>query len=361
MKTKIIYIIILSVLTFVSCKKDENTVTEYPEYFNLSQEWQTSEPVSQGYNTNKLNNAIENAGRIENLKSLLVVRNGYLISENYFGQSSENEINNIRSVTKNVISILIGIAIDKGDISSVGEPIAPYFEKLGYTVVDEKANITIKHLLTMTSGFEWDEGNESDWGDDHIAYLLNKPLVAVPGEQFNYNTLSTHLLSVILTEATGMGTAEFAQEHLFKPLGITNYEWPTNDGYNIGGSQLRLRARDMAKMGMLFVNKGESNGQQIVPFDWVQQSTTVQVLSGMGWTWESISEGNYGYLWWLDTGRLHGVFMARGYGGQYIYCFPQLKLVIVTTAELATPENIEAQEAAISNLVMYEVFQALFD
>lgn len=359
-KKRIFILLVISMVlfSFISCGGDDDE-PNYTTNFDLSKEWPTATPSSQGFDENRLKTAIEKANNINNIKSLLVVRNGFLVSENYFRNGAVDNLHNVRSVTKSVISVLVGIAIEKGFITSVNDLIEPYLRKAGFELSVEQKEISIHHLLSMSSGFEWEEGKEEYWFTN-IQYLLDKPIVTKPGERFNYNTLSTHLLSVILTQATEKTVARFAEENLFAPLGISDYEWPVDDdNYNIGGSNLQLRARDMAKIGMLYVNKGESNAQQIVPFDWVQQSTAIQVSGGMGWTWESINKGNYGYLWWLDTGRIYGVFMARGWAGQLIYCFPSLKLVIVATSELPEFEAAQAQEIEISNFIMYDVFDAI--
>jgi len=364
MKSNIItYIIIaISILSF-SCE-EERVRPEFLENENLSTELPSILPAEQGFNIDDLNYAVTKARDISNLKSLLIIRNGYIVTEEYFNNYNQDSIHRTYSVTKSIISALIGIATEEGYIESENDPIYQYLEPLGYTFSEEKKAITIKHLLTMTSGLKWNEQSSEDsdaWynATDKVEFIINLPLENEPGEVWNYNTPEVHLLSVILTEATGMSTLEYADIKLFGLLGISKREWHKVGNYYYGGSYLDLRSRDMAKIGILYVNKGVSNNENIISWNWIQNTLEITGAQNSGWFWGNISEANYGYLWWQDTGRIHASFFASGYGGQLIYCVPALDLVVVTTAQFDQYTDIAAQENDLIGLVVNYIVPSL--
>ena len=225
------------------------------------------EKKANGSLTNSINleEVFEMARNTSNLRSLLVYQEGELIAEEYFDRFPSDSLEHVRSVTKSVMTTLIGIAIDKEIIKSVNDPITKY---LGNDAKG-KEEVTIKHLMAMTSGIAWNEvmGNmEIDqWinSKSPLKYVLNKELENAPGTSWKYSTGIIHLLSVILSEASGMSTLEFANTYLFHPLGITKVKWQLlNDGYYHGGSRLQLKPRDMLKFGRLYLNKGTFNGKK---------------------------------------------------------------------------------------------------
>ena len=199
--------------------------------------------------------------------SVVIIKNGYIVEETYPSDSyKQNTLHTIYSCTKSITSALIGIAIDQGYISGLDQKVLDFFPDREIANLDtQKQSITIEHLLTMTSGMEWDEwtipyidaqGNwnlqnslaQMDYSEDWVQYVLDRPLVDEPGKVFNYNTGTTHLLSAIIHQATGRTTRDFAQEYLFDPLGITEINWPTDpQGIFEGGNALALKPRDMAK------------------------------------------------------------------------------------------------------------------
>lgn len=198
-------------------------------------------------------------------------------------------------------------------------------------------DITIRHLLTMQSGFDIQENvkdryvwKSSDW----IKTILQVPIKWKPGKKFNNTTLNTHLLSAIITKATGMSILKYADKNLFSSLGISHVGWRTDpQRHPFGGSGMYLTSRDMAKFGQLYLNKGKYTGKQVVPSQWVMQSTTEKSgLIGRHFLLWKISYG-YGYLWWIK--RLDGyrdIPFASGYGGQKIVVIPQANVVIIITA-----------------------------
>lgn len=303
--------------------------------------WQEVTPESQGIRAEDLERMVEH---IENnnlaIHSVVIYKNGTIPFEAYFEPYSPGVSHNMKSTSKGVISALVGIALQEGFIESLDDSVLSYLPD--YETTDGgKADITVRDLLTMSSGLEW---NENDLNSMYtffvsrriVGRVLDQPLVDEPGARFNYNTGLTHLLSAIISEASGMSTRQFAEEHLFEPLGIRNVQWAIDrDGYHIGGSELFLTPRAMTKFGVMYLNGGEYAGTQIVPEDWVRTSTTSQVEGSFHGT-----QIEYGYLWWTDIeNRLftylenETVFLAMGVRGQRILVHRDLDMVVVITAD----------------------------
>lgn len=349
-------------LASASCRKSPTAPS--PARIDLSVEWQTASAQSQGIHAGQLQRAFDNARQINGLWSLLVVRNAKIVGEEYYAGNHADSLNHVRSVTKSVISALIGIALEKGLIKSVDQPIGDFLLPVVDSLEAQKSRITIRQLLTMTSGLQWHEigGLEySSWirASDHLKYVLQKPLVATPGQQFNYNSGAVHVLSVILTQASGMSTQAFADQVLFAPLGITERRWQQlSGGYFNGGAGLQLRPRDMAKLGWLMLQNGFSGTQDVVPSAWVSQ--TLQVQQNLGFSFGGLRRTHYGFLWWLDHGYAREVWLAWGYGGQFVYCVPALNLVVVTTADWRlSDEATDVNEKAILNLIANDIVPAV--
>lgn len=294
--------------------------------------WGISTPEQQGidsYQIDNLFNFIQKNSEYSNIHSILLVKNGYLITEGYLNKNKQHKIGNIKSVTKSITSILLGIAIDQGYIKSVDDNISIYFPEYFEDEDDPKRLITIRDLLTMETGLNWDEW-ASSYKDpngmykskDTIAYVLNRELTFDPGKKFTYSTGTSQLLAGVIQRATLMSLEEFSLNYLFKPLGIQDYQWKkSKDGINYGGVHLYLKPRDLAKIGQLSLNKGLWNGNTIVSSEWIDTSTSGHTIFGY-------DDGPYGYHWWI---RPKG-YMAQGYGGQYIYVIPKEQLVIIITA-----------------------------
>jgi CubicO group peptidase (beta-lactamase class C family) len=300
-------------------------------------EWQTASPESQGMDSNvlvELLKSIEN-GEID-IDALVVVRNGYVVLDATVFPFSifPDARHDVLSCTKSVISILIGIAIDKGYIEGVDQPVLSFFPEASVANLDaRKENMTLEHLLTMTTGFDCKDSYLYGWdglylmraSSDWVQFMLDLPMARDPGSYFEYCNGASFLLSAILQEATGVSAFEFAQEHLFAPLGISDVVWESNpQGISIGYSDLQLRPKDMAKIGYLYLNDGVWDGEQIVASKWVQVSTQKHI-PGTLQEW-------YGYQWWVDES---GIYMALGYGGQYIIVVPEENLVVVFVSDLA--------------------------
>jgi len=291
--------------------------------------WTSSTPEEQGLDSRKLAEAFDFLKAKEpNIHSLLAVRNGVIVVEAVFSPFSAGSRHDIASVTKSVTSTLIGIALRKGLIRSLGEPVLAYFpERKPAHLDDPKKSVALRHLLAMRGGFQCltSPGEvtlmQMIGSPDWIQFMLDLPMAAKPGDAFVYNSGGVHLLSAILRKAAGRSALEFARSELFGPLGITDVVWPTDpQGLdNHGWGDLQLRPRDMAKIGYLFLNKGAWEGRSIMTPEWVDEATR---------PYPGAKENNYGFLWWLDP--KYG-YSARGRGGQYIYVLPRLNMVVVMT------------------------------
>ncbi len=286
-------------------------------------------PESQGLDSTILAKAEAALQSLPQTYSFLVIRNGVLVDERYFHGSNYDQANNIQSASKTILSGLIGIALNKGLLVSVDQKISDVLSP-DFTFTAMTKQLTLRHLLTMSAGISWIEDtteNAIEDADNWVQAILNLPFVATPGSLFNYDTGLTHLLSAVLTEGTGIDTCSFAAQYLFKPLGITIKHWGRDpQGYYSGGYNLYLTPRDLARVALMYLQKGEFQGQSVVPADWIAEATTSKIQS-------EHPQYTYGYLWWLFTAAGHPVYKMWGYGGQFAYLVPDLNLIMVTTTD----------------------------
>jgi CubicO group peptidase (beta-lactamase class C family) len=299
--------------------------------------WRISSPEDQGMDAALLAQMFENIEQHRlKIDSVLVVRNGYIVAEKYYAPYTINTQHVLYSCTKSFISALIGMAIEDGFIESVGQHVLDFFPDQSFQNLDaRKEAMTLEDLLTMRAGIAWNEGMPAYQGmmgsSDWVAYVLDKPMETDPGNRFNYCSGCSHVMSAIIEKTTDEGTLTFAKNHLFEPLGITNYDWEVDsNGVPNGGWGLHMTPREMAKFGYLFLNEGEWDGQQIIPSEWVRESTQVGLPTGEG--------VDYAYQWWLYPNL--DLYAAQGLNGQMIYVIPDLSLVVVFTADMANPSPI---------------------
>lgn len=295
--------------------------------------WNISTPEEVGLNSTMLNTAFNEASSKSFINSIVVIRNGKIAAEKYFNGGNVNTYQTVRSVSKSFLSALIGIAIDK-EMLRLNQKMIDYFPEYNSSKIDSRIkDITLEHLLTMKSGIKGDEEayfiftNSNNW----IKTIIELPLDFAPGTKFQYSTAGTHLISGMLSKAIGMSTFEFAKNYLFEPIGIVINDWAHDpQGYYLGGNEMFFTTRNMAVLGLLYLNNGRLNDKQIVPVDWVNKSLIYSGGSNM--VWGSLSKGGYGYLWWL--GQLAGqkIYFALGHGGQFIVCVPTLNLIIAATS-----------------------------
>jgi CubicO group peptidase (beta-lactamase class C family) len=265
------------------------------------------------------------------INTVIVMQGERLLGEWY--ASGKDSIGALYSCTKSVLSVLIGIAVDKGIISDVEQPITTFL-KHPIEISEALSQITIKHLLTMTPGFEWPDFDKPyktfKAAPDPVAYVFDQPLISEPGAAFAYNSGGSHLLSAILTEAAGMSALSFAKEHLFEPLGFQSARWMERTGVNEGGTGLYLTGRDLARIGALYAQKGRFGDKQLVSAAWVDESTALHHKGLL--QYEPPIYGGYGYHWWHSPESHNGLcdcYFAFGHGGQYLLIVPEYELVIV--------------------------------
>ena len=304
--------------------------------------------------TFEFRDALERAEVMPRLHSLLINWNGQPVLEQYFNGTTQRQLANVKSVSKSWISALIGLAIDQGHIESVQQPISDYFVGLLSEEDDAlKRRITIGNLLTMQSGLETTSNrNYGAWVQSRnwVDYALRQPLESHPGTIMEYSTGNTHLLSAILTLATGATTLEFARQALTKSLGFHLAPWPQDpQGIYFGGNDMEMTPGQMMKFGELYRNNGRIDDRQIIPTDWVNRSLQTHT--------ESTRENGrfYGYGWWI---REMGGFTAPyawGYGGQFILLVPALKLTVVTTSSSNPGTDRRAHTRSVYNLVEYSI------
>jgi len=290
-----------------------------------------------------------------NIHSVLVVHRGNLVFERYFTGKDEvpvsflgtrvedvtfdaHTLHSLKSVSKSVSSLVVGIAIDQGLIRSIDEPILSFFPELADIRTPERDRLLLRHALGMSLGLQWVEA--MPWNNsandevrmyvsgDACRYVLTRPVVAPPGEQFFYSTGALALISAIVRKTTGQPLDEFARTHLFKPLGISGEQWDRIGRDTDAGGGLHLRPRDMARIGQLVLDGGRWNDRQIVSKAWIDTSTSTLIKATDG--------EDYGYLWWTGHGRHNRKDVswveAQGRGGQTIRIVRELELVVVVTA-----------------------------
>ena len=280
------------------------------------------------------------------LHSLLVSHRGELVLERYFNGTAPTDSQNVKSVSKGVVSALVGIAIEQGYVRGPSVTLGEYF---GGDAGAEKAGITLENLLTMRAGLRsTSNGNYGAWvqSDDWIEFALEQPLEARPGRHMQYSSGNTHLLSAVLTKATGRSTLEFAREVLAEPLGFRLAPWPRDpQGIYFGGNDMELTPRQMLAFGELYLNGGKSKGRQVVPEAWVEASLRPHAASPVG-------EGRYyGYGWWICTLAGYSTPHAWGYGGQFIMLVPELELVIATTSSSSPSPDSNAHANQVYQLL----------
>lgn len=269
---------------------------------------------------------------IGSVKSIIVEQGGDILYEDFRDGMTRNQPTNIKSASKSVLSLLIGIAIEEGYLVGVDQPIKEFFpEYFGQNPDPVKEAITIKDLITMRAGLESTSfGNYGRWvlSSNWITYALNQPMEQEPGGRMVYSTGTSHLLSVILTRASGKSTLAFANEYLFRPMGIRVGGWDRDpQGYYMGGNNLAISPLALLKLGWLMNNMGEYNGRQLVPREWIVESVRIYTRS-------NFNNYNYGYMWWRKTVGDREVVFAWGNGGQYIMMLPELDAVISLTSEV---------------------------
>ena len=301
--------------------------------------------------------AAKAAASLPQLHSLLVSWRGERVVEYYAKGRSATRLANVKSVSKSIIAALVGIAIEKGLIKSVREPIVTWFPELRKAADARKQKITIEDLLTMRSGLESTSGgNYGAWVSSRnwVRYVLERPIVAEPGTGMEYSTGTSHLLSAILTKAGKASTWQLAQQWLAKPLGFPLAQWPRDpQGIYFGGNEMLLTPRQMVAIGELYLKGGAVNGRQVVPRAWVETSCVPRTAS----RWNP--DRHYGYGWWTSEVGGRRTCFAWGFGGQYILFFPDLDLVVAATSSTSVSDERFGHRRQLFDLIASEVVRRI--
>jgi len=349
-KTLIIIALCVSTILFIN---NFDQIFQEEEYYSPLV---STSPEEQGMNSTEFSKMYD---YIEKnyiyLHSVMILRNGFIVNETYLEDSKirveqnfqsdsywliDEDMHNIFSATKSVTSLLIGIAIDLGYIDNVNQTFFDFFpELLDSTIDDSKTQITIEHLLTMTSGIP----DEVEENSNDVQNILDLRLLCEPGEEFYYSSSAVHLLTAIIDRSTDMKVEEFAEEFLFKPIGISRKNWTwrdDRDNINIGGWGLFMTQRAMARIGLLCLNSGKWNETQVISANWIEKSTT-----------SDIEDAEYGYLWWIEP----DCYVAAGMYGQCIFIYPVEEVVVVFTGEIW--DFYEIYLNLIEHFILESIFQ----
>ena len=315
-------------------------VLQIPEENQVDEIWEWQHDTLENHNINiSAINSVHNTIDDYPINAELIVKNGVIVDEYYKEEYDKNSVFTLQSTSKSITSAILGIAIDKGYIENVNIPISNYFPQILEANSEYLKEITIWHLLTHTSGFSAsDTANWYEWraSENWIDYVLNSPVTSRPGTVFNYFTGNTHLLSAIVEKATGKTLYEFGKENLFDKLDMDSVECGADpQGISDGGNGFAMNIYDMAKLGELYLNKGNWNGEQIISEQWINDSTNTQFERNSG-------SADYGYQWWVRTfgDNDYPAFFAQGHYGQYIFVVPDLNLVVALTSHYEGSSSI---------------------
>lgn len=325
MKTPALFLTILTGFVASSCTRADD--------------WPVSPPMQNGLDPSRLAQMDAHIQtQLPHLRSLLVARHGHLVFERYYGDASRDKLQNIQSMTKSISSALIGIAIREGLVASVENKVLDYFPEYRDSVTDQRMrDVTIRHLLSMSSGIDAVRGSFDKVMADPLPEILRQRLLYAPGRGFRYSDLGAHLVGGVLRKATGTSVLEFANRELFDPLGMQRGVWYADkSGLQSGGMSGLWRSRDVLKLGELYLRKGTWKGTELISPAFIAQSTTMQ--NSGDFFGEAV---RYGYAWFIKNVAGREAFYARGYGGQYMMVLPKADLVILCTSDWERPEYPE--------------------
>ncbi|HOA07085.1 MAG TPA: serine hydrolase [Spirochaetota bacterium] len=303
-----------------------------PEYFP-KENWRSSKPEAQGLDSKKISDMIRVLRDNDKVHSVVIIRNGFIVTEKYFEEYDRDTKENLVSVTDSVVSLLTGVAIEKGKFDNTKQKIDSFFDLKKYSNSSLKKNeITIEKLLTMTSGIDWkwrlDPANTSHMilSGDSMRYVLDFPIEENLPERYNYCSANYQIISGLLTKACGENISAFSDKNLFSLIGIKNYVWLADSkGVNWGSFGLYLRPVDLAKIGYLILKKGKWKDKQIVSSRWIEESLKPRVKCN----YFPDDTASYGYGWWTEPFG----FSAKGWAGNYLFVLPDYDMVIVVTGE----------------------------
>ena len=336
--SRLIISVILIIFQLLSAQVSQKA--PYP-----TKEWKKQTPADQHLDSKILNDLVNEIrfGGYQDIHSVLIIKNGYLVLEEYFQDYHRDKIHTLQSVSKSFASALIGIAIEQGKIKGVDEKVLSFFPDIkNIENLDErKKEIRLKDLLTMRSGTDYHERGS---GSPHYIlnslatgwdrFYLNRPMIRKPGTSFLYDSGGVILLSAILKRVAGLHADLFADKYLFPPLGINKTHWFRNsEGHPHTGGGLHLIPLDMAKFGLLYLRHGKWEDRQVIPENWIKESFKMHVNFN---NTRGAYDIGYGYLWWIlkpdpDGDGKHNIYAAKGFMGQYIFVIPEHSMVVVFT------------------------------
>jgi len=368
MNSKINFSAFLILISLVGCNSDEQSIASTTKSDTDSYEYQVPEQTQDGWQTTSLSEVNIDQQLIEemmlwikkgtygNIDSIVIAKDGYLVHEGYFNGSNVNKLNDLRSVSKSIISTMIGIAVDSGFIASVDDKVMSLFPE--YDLLDNwhqrKNDISIRHLLTMSSGLACNDNHEVSPGreglmfqsDDWLSFFLTLPSIREPGAEFAYCAGSVVGLAGILEKSTDMKGIDFANERLFQPLSITEFEWLKTNGDLLHPNGLFLNSRDMAKIGQV-MSTGMWGDQLILSQNWIEQATSHQFTD--------LDLDSLGFLWWRYSNDFPSIdndlFYAHGKGGKSIVVIPDLNTIIVIAAQNNSSQSLQINGQIINDFI----------
>jgi CubicO group peptidase (beta-lactamase class C family) len=302
---------------------------------DIAQPWARATATEANMDEVMLGRAASDAAAMPRFRSLLVARHGKLVAENYFGGASSATVFDLRSVTKSVVSMLTGIAIQNGSLPNIDATVGAYIDA-PYSLDAGDRAVSVRQLLTMSSRYQWNENSADDYNlwvlsTDHVQFLLDRRQTD-PAGTFTYNSAAVNLLGQVLQDAVAKPLPDFATEVLFQPIGITSVRWEDLEPNMVNaGSGIKMTAPDLLRFGQLLLQRGRSASRQVVPESWIDAGTTPQ----FNWREQYGAQRGttYGYLWWVAQPPATVATFAWGYGGQFAYVVPSLDLVVVATTE----------------------------
>ena len=305
--------------------------------------------IVQGQPTDLFEPLLERAEELDPLNSLIIQHRGEIVAEKYYRGMKADRSVNMKSVSKTLLSPLIGIAIRDSLIEGPHQNLSALLPEYFAEIEDaHRRKISLHHVLSMTTGLEGTSfGNYGAWVNsaDWVKHALNRPVVCEIATCMTYSTGNTHLLSVILSNVSQKDLRAYARETFYGKLGIPLYKWDQDpQGNYMGGNNMALRPRDMLRFAEVFLNEGRYNGEQLVPSAWIEASWKARTVS----PWNG---HQYGYLWWSRTFSGALTHFAWGYGGQYIFIVPQFELIVIVTSSLTNrPRGVNHNEAILEFL-----------
>ena len=344
-------LVVAAISLLASARPDAASNARATEEYWPTTDWRTSGPEEQQLNKKIIKKLVKRIRRneVRDIDSLLIIRNGYLVTEAYFHGWGPDRLHTLQSVSKSVTSLVVGAAIEQGRIPDVNAKAMDYFSDYRpiRNLDARKSAIRLEDLLTMRTGMDWSEGyyqgsplqRMNECQCDWLRFVVDWPMRETPGDRFEYNSGGVIMLGGVVQDAAGMRVEEFAEQHLFEPLGIRNSYWFPGLGNQVvhTGGGLNLRPRDMAKLGYLVLRNGRWGGRQIVSQEWIRESVSRKVKTD--WRFASYPV-DYGYLWWVlsldgtgaDQSPDNDIYTASGAQGQWIFIIPKHDMVVVVTA-----------------------------